>query len=647
MNAGAAMRAEGPRGTLATALAHGRRLLAAAPALAEQQAEAILEAVPGSADAILLKGEARLRQDDAAGAKAILADLVASCPDWAEASFALGLVLAAAGESAAAIAALRRAGELEPGLAAAWRALADQLTLAGDAAGADEAHARAIRASVHDPELMQAAQALCDDQLPVAERILRARLKRTPTDVAAIRMLAETGARLGRYADAEALLERCLELAPGFLEARHHYAIVLNRQNKAPELRREADRLLQAEPGNPAFRVLKATALARIGEFEAAIALYTEVLTAHLGHAKVRLSLGHALKSAGRAKESIAAYEQVLDLAPSCGEAYWSLANLKTYRFSPDCVAAMRAQLERSDLAEEDRLHLEFALGKALEDARAYAASFGHYERGNHLRRAQVGYDAADLTGLVARSRELLTPAFFAGRAGQGCEAADPIFVIGLPRSGSTLVEQILASHSAVEGTQELPEITAISRALGRARRGDEAAAYPGVLAQLDAEQARALGQGYLERTRIYRKSSRPFFIDKMPNNFAHVGLIHLILPNAKIIDVRRHPMAAGFSAYKQHFAAGQHFTYDLEELGLYYRDYVELMAHFDEAAAGARASRRLRAAGRGHAKRGPPPARLLRPAVRGRLPQVLRKRPRGAHGQLRAGAPADLQGRG
>jgi tetratricopeptide (TPR) repeat protein len=587
VSAGAAMGVDVPRGTLATALAHGRRLLATAPALAEQQAEAILEAVPGSADAILLMGQARLRQDDAAGAKAILAGLAANCPDWAEASFALALALTAAGESGAAIAALRRAGELDPGLAAAWRALADQLTLTGDAAGADEAHARAIRASVNDPELMQAAQALCDDQLPVVERILRARLKRTPTDVAAIRMLAEKGARLGRYADAEALLERCLELAPAFLEARHHYAIVLNRQNKALELKREADRLLEAEPGNPAFRALKATALARIGEFEAAIALYTEVLKAHPGHAKVRLSLGHALKSAGRTKESVAAYEQVLDLAPSFGEAWWSLANLKTYRFSQDRVAAMRAQLDRSDLGAEDRLHLEFALGKALEDARAYEASFRHYERGNRLRRAQVGYDAGDLTGLVARSRELLTPEFFAGRAGQGGEAATPIFVVGLPRSGSTLVEQILASHSAVEGTQELPEITVIARTLGRARRGDEAAAYPGVLAQLDAEQARALGESYLERTRIYRKSSRPFFIDKMPNNFVHVGLIHLILPNAKIVDVRRHPMAAGFSAYKQHFAAGQHFTYDLEELGLYYRDYVELMAHFDEALPG------------------------------------------------------------
>ena len=372
------------------------------------------------------------------------------------------------------------------------------------------------------------------------------------------------------------------------------------------------------------------------------------MLKAHPGHAKVWLSLGHALKIGGahegkRRRLRTGAGSRARPSARPTGAWPISRPTASPRIASPPCARSSTA----SDLGEEDRLHLEFALGKALEDARAYAASFGHYERGNRLRRAQLGYDAGDLTGLVARSRELLTPEFFAGRAGQGCEAATPIFVVGLPRSGSTLVEQILASHSAVEGTLELPEITAISRALGRARRGDEAAAYPGVLAQLDAEQARALGEGYLERTRIHRKSSRPFFIDKMPNNFAHVGLIHLILPNAKIIDARRHPMAAGFSAYKQHFAAGQHFTYDLEELGRYYRDYVELMAHFDEALPG-RVHRviyeRLVEDTRG---RGPPPARLLRPAVRGRLPQVLRKRPRGAHRQLRAGAPADLQGRG
>jgi predicted Zn-dependent protease len=572
---------------LETALAHGRRLLAARPALAEQQADAILEAVPGCYEALLLRGQARLRKGDAWGAKSALRDLAARRPEWAEAQYELGLALAASGEGPAAIAALRRAADLDPDAPEMWRALADQLAFAGDGEAADKAYARAIRASVRDPELMRAAQALCDDELPLAEAMLRERLKRLPTDVAAIRMLAETGARLGRYADAEALLERCLELAPGFVEARHNYAIVLNRQNKALELNREADLLLQAEPDNPAFRVLKATALARIGEFEPAITLYREVLKTFPAHAKVRLSLGHALKSAGRTAESIDAYDAVIAAEPGCGEAWWSLANLKTYRFSPDRIDAMQAQLARDDLGDDDRLHLEFSLGKALEDQESWAESFAHYERGNRLRRSQVGYDPDDLTALVERSKALFTPRFFAERAGMGADAPDPIFVVGLPRSGSTLVEQILASHSAVEGTQELADITNLAKQLGDRRRGEAAAKYPDLLAGLSAEALKTHGVDYLERARIHRKTDKPFFIDKMPNNFVHLGLIWLILPNAKVIDVRRHPMAACFSGFKQHFAMGQHFTYGLEEIGRYYQDYVELMAHFDEVGPG------------------------------------------------------------
>jgi tetratricopeptide (TPR) repeat protein len=362
---------------------------------------------------------------------------------------------------------------------------------------------------------------------------------------------------------------------------------VLNRQNKAVELNRETDLLLQAEPANPAFRVLKAAALARIGEFDAAIAIYEAVLKAFPDHVKVWLSRGHALKSAGRNAESVGAYSRAIDLMPSFGEAWWSLANLKTYRFTPEQVSAMRVQLGRADLSHEDRLHLEFALGKALEDAGDWAGSFDHYAEGNRLRRHELSYDAADLGGLVERSKALFTREFFAARAGQGDAAADPIFVVGLPRSGSTLIEQILASHSAVEGTQELAEIVAMARGLGQGRPHGDAPLYPGVLADLDPERLRALGAEYLERTRIQRKTDRPLFIDKMPNNFAHIGLISLILPNAKIIDARRHPMAVGFSAYKQHFAAGQNFSYDLEELGLYYRAYVELMDHVDQVLPG------------------------------------------------------------
>lgn len=459
--------------------------------------------------------------------------------------------------------------------------LATALRLADDDAGADGAVARHIRASVRDPRLREAATALCDNRLALAEALLRAHLKGKPTDVAAIRMLAEVGARLGRYGDAEALLARCLELAPGFAAARHNYAVVLHRQSKSAAALAEVDRLLGEEPTNPNYRNLHAAVLARLGDYERAIAVYADVLAAYPQQPKGWMSYGHALKTVGRQADSIAAYRRSIELLPSFGEAYWSLANLKTFRFTDGDIAAMRAQLAR-DLGDEDRFHFSFALGKALEDAGDPGGAFEAYAQGNAIRRAGIDYDADENAAHVRRSKALFTGAFFAARAGGGDPASDPIFIIGLPRSGSTLVEQILASHSQVEGTQELPDIGAIANRLGGRRARDQASRYPDVLAELSAGELRALGAEYLEHTRIQRKTGRPFFIDKMPNNFAHVGLIRLILPHSKIIDARRHPLGCCFSGFKQHFARGQAFTYDLAELGRYYADYVELMAHFD-----------------------------------------------------------------
>ncbi len=571
-----------PVGTLETALAHTARLLATDPAMAEVQAREILKVIPGQPQAQLMLGVAlRLRGEETAALE-VLQPLAASAQDWPAAQFELGQTLAALGRSRPAIKALSHATRLDPGHTNAWRALGDLLTLVGDAAGADDAYARQIKASVKDPALLEAAAALCDNRLAVAERLLRAFLKQHPTDVAAIRMLAETGARLGRYGDAETLLERCLELAPGFVAARHNYAIVLHRQNKAEEAIAQADRLLQLEPKNPGYRNLKAAALVRIGEYARAIDLYDGLLHDHPTQPLAWMSYGHALKTVGRTGDSIDAYRRSIELLPRLGEAYWSLANLKTFRFSEAEVETMRAQLDRDDLGEEDRFHLQFALGKALEDAADYPLAFEHYLQGNALRRAGVDYDPDETTAHVQRSKALFTPAFFADRSGVGVAAPDPIFIVGLPRAGSTLVEQILSSHSAVEGTMELPDMVAIARRLGGRRRGRGASAYPEVLADQAPSDFQALGEEFLERTRIQRKLGRPFFIDKLPNNFAHVGLIHLILPNAKIIDARRHPLGCCFSGFKQHFARGQNFTYDLAEIGRYYADYVELMAHFD-----------------------------------------------------------------
>lgn len=476
----------------------------------------------------------------------------------------------------------------DPDSADGWRALGDAWTVRGNKDAADAAYAQSIRAATKDPELLRAAQALVAGELAVAEPILRARLKRAPTDVAAIRMLAELASRLGRYGDAERLLSRALELAPGFRAARHNYALVLHRQNRPLEALEQIGILAGDDPDNPALANLKAAVLGRIGEYEDALDLYARVLQRQPAQPKVWMSYGHALKTVGRQGDAVEAYRRAIALEPGMGEVWWSLANLKRVTLDEADIEAMLGALEQGTLTAEDRFHLHFALGKALEDAGDYAASFAHYAEGNRQRRAMVRYDPAEIAAHVQRSAALFTPAFFAERQGHGCPAPDPVFVLGMPRAGSTLIEQILASHSMIEGTMELPDMPQIAARLGGRKLRSQESAYPEVLASLSAQQCRELGEEYLERTRIQRKTGAPFFIDKMPNNFLHVGLIRLILPNAKIIDARRHPLACCFSNFKQHFARGQAFSYDLAELGAYYRSYTQAMAHFDAVQPGA-----------------------------------------------------------
>lgn len=571
-----------PTADLATALGHAAKLLGKNDVAAETQTREILKTVPGHPQALLMLGSALRRQGRFDAALEILEPLAKSQPKVAMAHFEAGLTFANVGRTREGIAALMRAVRLNPKLAPAWRELGDQLTIVGDTDAADNAYMNQIKTSVHDPRLLQAATALNENKLAIAEHLLREFLKAFPTDIPALRMLAEAGLRLGRYEDSEALFARCLELAPSFLAARHGYAMVLHRMSRTAEALAQTEILLKRAPDNPSFRNLNAAVLARIGDSARAIKLYEKLVRDHPDQAKVWLSYGHTLKAEGRQSDCIAAYRKSIALLPSFGEAYWSLANIKTFRFSAREVEDMRVQLGYGKLKDEDRYHLQFALGKALEDEGLYAESFNQYADGNALRRTELMYDAEETRDHVRRSKAVLTRAFFESRAGSGQVAPDPIFVLGLPRSGSTLVEQILASHSAIEGTAELPEIVAFSRRLGQRKKTGDPSAYPEVLAALDADSLKKMGEEYLERTRVQRRLGRPFFVDKMPNNFAHIGLIHLILPNAKIVDVRRHPLGCCFSCFKQHFARGQGFTYSLNEMGRYYRDYVELMAHFD-----------------------------------------------------------------
>ena len=476
----------------------------------------------------------------------------------------------------------RQALAASPNSSPALRLIGLALRATGQPGEAAEYEQRALKAATADAVLLRAGHALVTNQLNQAEPLLKERLKRDPHDYSAIRMLAELAARIGRLGDSESLLRRALELAPSFQSARANLATVLYRQNRAADALEQLD-LIASEGELPdGVRNLKAAALGRIGGYQEAIGLYRDVLGRHREQPKIWMSLAHLLKTVGEQEEAIAAYRRAIDLAPSLGEVWWSLANLKTVRFDDSDVAAMEAALDDAALNADDELHLHFALGKAFEDRRDAGPAWDHYAAGNRIRSAQLRHDPDRITGIVDRSIELMTEQFFAARQGQGHDAPDPIFILGLPRAGSTLLEQILASHSQVEGTMELPDIHNLVRRIDGKHGRDERGAYPEALAELDAEALCELGREYLDTTRIQRSEGKPFFIDKMPNNWAYAGFIRLILPNARIIDARRHPLDCGFSNFKQHFARGQAFSYDLTHIGRYYADYVRMMAHLD-----------------------------------------------------------------
>ncbi|SDC65243.1 Tetratricopeptide repeat-containing protein [Sphingomonas sp. YR710] len=548
MSSGAA-----PTASLQIALQHASHLLVEQPTLAAGQAREILRVVPDQPQALLLLAQACAR----------------------------------AGEPDKAIAAARRLVSREPTNAGGWRLLASLHRAAGDERAAEQATVRELSASARDPRLAAAGAALVEGRIPEAEALLRQALRENPVDIAAIRMLAEVAARIGRFRDSELLLTRCLELAPEFDAARHNLALVLFRQARPADAIGELDRLLARDPADRAARNLKAAALGQIGEHDASIAMYEALLTEFDNHPWLWLSYGHELKTVGRSDDAIAAYRRAVTIRPQTGEGWWSLANLKTFRFDEADIAAMENAGRGADLTPDDRAQLAFALAKAQEDRGRDRAAFDLYVEANRLRRQTVPYHAEDISEHVDRCARFFRAEFFAERAGWGCPARDPIFIVGMPRSGSTLIEQILSSHPQVEGTSELPDIGQFVRRLsGYSRRG-EPSPFPDNLAELNADGVRALGEEYLERTRVQRHSARPFFIDKMPNNWAHVGLIKLILPNATIIDTRRHPIGCCWSIFRQNFARGQAFSYDLADLGRYYADYVRAMAAFDAAQPG------------------------------------------------------------
>jgi len=481
-----------------------------------------------------------------------------------------------------AIAALKRALAIRPDADGAWRALGDASRAAGDTAGASRAHERAAALSSARSPLKDAVDALAADRLASAEAIVRERLAKAPTDLAAIVLLADLALRAGKPADAVRFLRRALEIAPDNQIARQNLARVLYDNRNLPEALAEFDRLLTAHPKHVGYRNTRAAILDMFGDYEGAAAAYRAMLADDPDQPLVWMTLGNVLKTIGDTPAAVDAFRRSLALAPGTGESWWSLANLKSFRFAAADIAAMQAALARGDLSEVDRVGIDFALGKAFEDEGCYAQSFAHYEAGNRRQLATAPHDPEELGIYLQRCAAFFTPALFAARAGSGDPASDPIFVVGMPRSGSTLVEQILAAHPAIEGTMELPELPRIARALGGLTDDPANAPYPDNLARLSDQQLAALGREYLARAGRWRRTDRPFFVDKLPMNFVSVGLIRLILPNAKIIDTRRHPLGCGFSVFKQYFPTGVRFSNSVADVGRFYADYTRVMKMWD-----------------------------------------------------------------
>jgi len=574
------------------ALSAATSLLETWPEAALERAEAILKQAPGLPPAELVACQALRRLGERKAALARLSALANRQPQAPAVMWELAQVASEAGLSGQAITALQNLTAQQPMVASGWFLLARELRKAGRAEEAWVADLSGVRASSRDTELLKAAVALNGGRFDEGDAILKARLERSADDPVATRMLGEINWRRGDLTEALALVERAVDLAPGFDLARDFLIRLLLQANRLAEALEHAEALAASPAGTPGNDLIMASVLVRLGDQERARRIYERLLAKRPDQPQLWQNLGHVLKTLGAQADAIHAYRQAVTYQPTMGEAWWSLANLKTVTLGGGDVATMKQALEALEQEEEknkeDIFHLHFSLGKALEDATDFEAAFHHYDRGNRLRRTMVQYDAEEFSAEVTAAASTFTAPFIAGRGAGGCPAPDPIFVVGLPRSGSTLVEQILASHSQVEGTMELPEMMIIaSRLQSRVDEG-EFADFRGMISSLTAPDRRRLGEEYIETTRVHRQTNRPLFIDKMPNNWQHVGLIKLILPNAKIIDARRHPMSCCFSGWKQHFARGQTFSYDLAEIGRYYRDYVALMAAYDAAAPGA-----------------------------------------------------------
>ena len=510
-----------------------------------------------------------------------------------------GFIHLGLGEPTLAKVSFENAVKLNPSLVASWQQLIHLYRDLHQQDNVQKAANQLEKFKDLPPALLAVTELMHEGKLLKAEQICRHFLQNNNRHIDGMCLLAEIGLELKIYDDAEFLLASALELAPSHINARSLYLNLLIRLGKYKAAEQQVEKLLVIQPDNLSFKIAKASALTGLGKIEPAIVLFEQAIAHSLQVTKndnqvagFNLQLGHALKAKGDIDKAVVAYQQAYQLKPSYGDAFWSLANTKTYHFSDEEIVQMQVQQDNTDLALTDKIQLHFATGKAFEDRKEYDQAFQAYQQGNDLQHAQSGFDINKIEQQVVEQIKYCTAELFELRGNLGLNSPDPIFIVGLPRAGSTLLEQILASHSQVDGTMELHNILGLaSRLRGRStsqstnksdEQGSKEARYPKNLSEIKPDFFKRFGQQFIDETRDYREQA-PLFIDKMPNNFLHIGLIRLILPNAKIIDARRSPLACCFSGFKQLFAEGQEFSYTLEDIGRYYQAYLKLMAHWDD----------------------------------------------------------------
>ncbi|MDJ0711086.1 MAG: sulfotransferase [Woeseiaceae bacterium] len=553
--------------------------------MAEKICRQTLNEFPRDANLLCLLGAALIKQNRPRDAEHTLSRAANIHSTFSRAHEGLAEALIMQGKLPEALKSLERAEELEPGSSSIRMKKARVLTGMGKDSEATKEFEASFKLTPHREELVRGLGLQRMGNVQEAEKIYRDVLLRDPDNVDAMRLLAGVAMRAKQWGDAQTLLDRALEIAPDFYQGWMDLGLAKQEQDDIEGAVAAYKRAIRLDKHNASGYGAAATAYALAGQHEEALEYFGKALEQEPAHAGAMAGIGHVLKTVGQQEEAIATYRKCLEQNPGHGETWWSLANLKTFRFTDEEVDVMLAQVDSGRLPDEPLANFEFALGKAFEDRDDYDRAFEFYNRGNSNRRQRERYDPVQTADSHDEFIRIFNKDFVAQHGNGGDNSNAPIFIVGLPRSGSTLIEQILASHPDVEGTHELPDLGRVARSIGLSR--SDRKAYPGAVVELGDDDFARLGADYLERTQRHRPEGLPHFTDKLPNNYVHVGLLHLILPNAKIIDAKRHPLDSCLGSFKQLFARGQPFTYDQFELGEFYLEYRRLMEHWNEVLPG------------------------------------------------------------